>query len=174
MQVCFSFVEVRDSQDSQGIVQNSTESKSVDGVKGDELVYDKEKLKSQEEVSADDSDGSAMCDSEVTSENELVSTSNSVDVTTLVESGSGPSSETQLDSVKKPGFFSWKRRRLSFKPAKTKVEPLIQKTSNDVDVDSDNPNLRPVRTLSVPIYLFYFMYVLFFNLQLLLLTFLAV
>ncbi|XP_058201753.1 uncharacterized protein LOC131316417 isoform X2 [Rhododendron vialii] len=132
LSVCFSFVEVRDSQDSPGIVQNSTESKNMEGPKGDELAAcDKERLKSPEEASADDdSDESAMFDSDVTSENELVSTSNGVDVTTSV-------------SVKKAGFFSWKRRRLSFRPGKTKGEPLIKRTRDDDDLDSVNPYSRP-------------------------------
>ncbi|KAI8569088.1 hypothetical protein RHMOL_Rhmol02G0251500 [Rhododendron molle] len=100
LSVCFSFVEVRDSQDSPGIVQNSSESKNMVGAKGDELAEcDKERLKSPEEASADnDSDESAMFDSDVTSENELVSTSNGVDVTTVIESASGRlSSETQSE-----------------------------------------------------------------------------
>ncbi|GFZ08353.1 hypothetical protein Acr_20g0001610 [Actinidia rufa] len=139
--VCLNLVEVRDSHDSPGIVHNSTESKNVDVARGN-YNEGKERQKIEEEVSWDDSDESALFDSEGT-------------ITHPVDAyGSGPSSETQLDSVKKAGLFSWKRRRLSFKLEKTKLPPSTKKTIDDDDVvdphqsgspvsDSVTPSLKP-------------------------------
>ncbi|PSS01120.1 EEIG1/EHBP1 N-terminal domain protein [Actinidia chinensis var. chinensis] len=141
LSVCLNLVEVRDSHDSPGIVHNSTESKNVDVARGN-YNEGKERQKIEEEVSWDDSDESALFGSEGT-------------MTHPVDAyGSGPSSETQLDSVKKAGFFSWKRRRLSFKPEKTKLPPSTKKTIDDDDdvdphqsgspvSDSVTPSLRP-------------------------------
>ncbi|XP_052210397.1 uncharacterized protein LOC127813474 [Diospyros lotus] len=115
LSVCFSFMEVRNSEDS-GTVQNSTVSENA-GVSSDE---------------------SAVTDSEGTPENELVVKTRRVELSSSSESESGLSSETQADSVKKAGLFSWKRRRLSLKPGKTKPEPSIKKTIDDDDDDHDS------------------------------------
>ncbi|KAL6952634.1 hypothetical protein U1Q18_018645 [Sarracenia purpurea var. burkii] len=137
LSMCFSFVEIRDSQDLAEIGRNSTESKYVEGTgdgdgSGDDNDRDgkeKEKQTSMEKVSGDDSDESAVFHSEGTPESELVA---------MAGSSSSSDSETRLDSEKKGGFFSWKRRRRSsYKPGKTKVEPLIKKTREDDDSKID-------------------------------------
>ncbi|CAL5358951.1 unnamed protein product [Camellia sinensis] len=108
LSVCLSFVEVRNSQDSLATVSTS-----------------------QAEISSDDSDESAVFESNSTSENELISVTRRVEVSSTTESELGMRSNSQLDTVKKAGLFSWKRKRLSFTPGKTKGEPLIKKTGRD-------------------------------------------
>ncbi|KAE9452185.1 hypothetical protein C3L33_15894, partial [Rhododendron williamsianum] len=127
LSVCFSFVEVRDSQDSPGIVQNSSESKNMEGAKGDELAAcDKERLKSPEEASAnDDSDESAMFDSDVTSESELVSASNGVDVTqsdsevNSIEQ-SCKTGENSKEKTSTSGY--WEEKELTSRDGETKLK----------------------------------------------------
>ncbi|KAJ8538406.1 hypothetical protein K7X08_014946 [Anisodus acutangulus] len=51
------------------------------------------------------------------------------------ESDESPSLKTQPDSVKKVGWFSWKRRRLSLRHTRSKEESLIKRTRS-FDVDS--------------------------------------
>uniref|UniRef100_A0A5B6YST7 Uncharacterized protein n=1 Tax=Davidia involucrata TaxID=16924 RepID=A0A5B6YST7_DAVIN len=125
LQVSTSFVEIRSFQDSLGTVQNSTE--SIDNNE------EKEIQKIRDEVGLRDSDESAVFDSEGMSEKELVNRSRNVELSSLTESGSSSGSETQSDPARKVGFFSWKRRRLSSKPAKTKPEPLIKNTGDEND-----------------------------------------
>lgn len=154
-----SFAEVRNSQDSAGLVQNSTESEKGDaffrmmmGLTG----YKKKKKgkKSQRDQASsgesDDSDGLAGNESTVTNER------TDTEVNSRTESESCPL-EPQPD--RKEGFFSWKRRRLSFiTHGKKKEEPLSKKTNdnkvsddetNHVDrqrnVDSNAPELVPLR-----------------------------
>lgn len=111
------FIEIRDSQDSpelghNSIVANPSESHSQ---RLEIKTKENKKQLNQEEMSLGDSDESTTFDSE----------------TGLASS---PSSETRsVDRVKKVGLFSWKRRRLSFKPAKEKSEPLIKNTKEESD-----------------------------------------
>ncbi|KAG5562831.1 hypothetical protein RHGRI_005528 [Rhododendron griersonianum] len=121
LSVCFSFVEVRDSQDSPGIVQNSSESKNMEGAKGDELAAcDKERLKSPEEASAnDDSDESAMFDSDVTSESELVSASNGVDEVNSIEQ-SCKTGENSKEKTSTSGY--WEEKELTSRDGETKLK----------------------------------------------------
>ncbi|KAL7187389.1 hypothetical protein ACSBR1_037459 [Camellia fascicularis] len=141
LSVCFSFVEVRNSQDSLATVSTS-----------------------QAEVSSDDSDESAVFESDSTSENELIAVTRRVEVSLTTESESGMHSDSQSDTVKKAGLFSWKRKRLSFRPGKTKGEPLVKKTGRDdggdenaIDVDrqhsvssSFDSNYRPKLNVNEP------------------------
>ncbi|CAK9144291.1 unnamed protein product [Ilex paraguariensis] len=128
--VLISFMEIRDCQDSVGPVQNSTGGRrEVKGLTHNGSVYnrkEKKKQLSQEELSLGDSDESVNLQLEGCSETSLVT-----------ELGSS-SDSIQLDPVKKVGFFSWKRRRLSFiRPARTKVEPLTRKSSDENTIDLD-------------------------------------
>ncbi|XP_059274736.1 uncharacterized protein LOC132029510 [Lycium ferocissimum] len=51
--------------------------------------------------------------------------------------------ETQADSVKKVGWFSWKRRRLSLRPTRSKEEPFIKRTrSFNVDAPLNQQNVE--------------------------------
>ncbi|KAM7490088.1 hypothetical protein LguiA_033009 [Lonicera macranthoides] len=54
-----------------------------------------------------------------------------------------------MGRVKKVGLFSWKRRRLSFKPEKEKSEPLIKKTSEESDENKDDLDPRLTGSPSV-------------------------
>ncbi|KAJ0031773.1 hypothetical protein Pint_12397 [Pistacia integerrima] len=159
--VCVSFTEVRNSQDSPGLVQNSTESDKGDaffkvmmGLTG----YKKKKKgkKSQRDQASscesDDLDGLAGNESTVTKDKA------NKELNSRTVSESRPSSDTQLEPQpdRKEGFFSWKRRRLNFITHKKKEEPLSKKTNdnkisddetNHVDrqrnVDSNTPELIP-------------------------------
>ncbi|KAA8525470.1 hypothetical protein F0562_007325 [Nyssa sinensis] len=131
LSVSMSFVEIRNFQDSIGIVQNSTES--------NESVENEEKQKRREDgVGLGESDESGVFDSEGMSENELVDGSRNVELSSLGESGPSPGSETRSDPARKVGFLTWKRRRLSSKQAKMKPEPLIKTTGDKNDETKNN------------------------------------
>lgn len=125
MQVSLSFVEVRDSRDSQRIGPYSAESVKQD------LLFTKVKdltssfqKKQKPRLSSSDSEGSAVFDSDGSRESNTASYSSNATLTSEAELESFPSSEIQLNRVRKGGLFSWKRRRLSFGPGKRKGEPL--------------------------------------------------
>ena len=102
MQVYLSFVEVKNLQDS--LVTGST---------------------SQAEVSSDNSDESVVFESDSTSGNVLIAVTHRVEVSSKTESESGMRSDSQSDTVKKAALFSWKRKRLSFRPGKTEGELMV-------------------------------------------------
>lgn len=118
-------MEIRSFQDSPEIV-NATESNKEDGflrwvtgyipsinTKKHKLNSKKKKTK-EDKVSSSDSDESATFGSELRSP---------------------PISETQLDPVRKVGF--WKRRRLSFRTARTQAEPGVNDAGAGVIEDGD-------------------------------------
>ncbi|KAF5784517.1 putative NT-type C2 domain-containing protein [Helianthus annuus] len=113
--VLLSFVEIRDSGEFD------SESTQLEGTR---VVRAKKKQLSLEDVSLSDSDDSVMFDSDATSE--LLSTT-------------PPSSSVVVNPDKKTGIFDWKRRRLNFRPSKTKVEDSRPVTlfSNDSVVSGD-------------------------------------
>ncbi|KAJ0503658.1 putative NT-type C2 domain-containing protein [Helianthus annuus] len=116
--VLLSFVEIRDSGEFD------SESTQLEGTR---VVRAKKKQLSLEDVSLSDSDDSVMFDSDATSE--LLSTT-------------PPSSSVVVNpdiTDKKTGIFDWKRRRLNFRPSKTKVEDSRPVTlfSNDSVASGD-------------------------------------
>ncbi|KAM7492972.1 hypothetical protein LguiB_027581 [Lonicera macranthoides] len=132
--VSLGFVEIRDdSQDSPELGHNSIGANPLESHSQRLEIKTKEKKKqlSQEEVSLGESDESTTFGSET-------------------GSTSSPSSETRsMGRVKKVGLFSWKRRRLSFKPEKEKSEPLIKKTSEESDENKDDLDPRLTGSPSV-------------------------
>ncbi|XP_041019930.1 uncharacterized protein LOC121261569 isoform X1 [Juglans microcarpa x Juglans regia] len=142
-----SFVEVRDSPDSQRIGPNSAESVKEDLLfaKVKDLTSSFQK-KQKPRVSSSDSEESAVFDSE--GSRESITTSYSSNATLIPELESFPNSETQLSRGRKRGFFSWKRRRLSFGPGQRKGEPLtpsaprkadaVLRTSEILDFEDDS------------------------------------
>lgn len=112
--VSLNFIEIRDSKDSEGINQNSVQSTgdmNVGELKLENLVEPPESSSSTLEIENAD---------ETSSDTET--------------GGLSTSSETQLESVKKVGFFSWKRRRLSFRPSS------LDKKTSGCNTDSNNNN----------------------------------
>ncbi|KAJ9702586.1 hypothetical protein PVL29_004363 [Vitis rotundifolia] len=128
LSVSVSFMELRNAQDSTQLGQNPTKSDHGDRfsrrLKGLNPNANNEKM--NQEVSTDDSDESALFDSDDPSTESSSST----------ESGSSPSSDTQSDPVRMTGL--WKRRRLSFTPARTKVDPLTKNTRVVKDANETN------------------------------------
>lgn len=114
-----SFVEARDSRDSSRIGLNSAESDTENAlltkVKDLTSLNKKKKKKHKPEVNSSNSDKFAVFDWEGSSES--ITTSD-------VNCNVALTSETQLDPVRKTGFFSWKRSRLSLRASKGRVEPL--------------------------------------------------
>ncbi|KAK2985725.1 hypothetical protein RJ640_000405 [Escallonia rubra] len=127
--VFLSFAEIRDSQDSTGLVQNPIE---VNGSANNGLLENEEERKNEQNhdeasVGQTDSDGN----SETNSGN---------------ESRLSSSFGNRLDLVKKAPFFSWKRRRLSFKSEKIKTSE--DENRNDIaSTSAQNENVtKPTRT----------------------------
>ncbi|XP_059642909.1 uncharacterized protein LOC132284800 [Cornus florida] len=152
LSVYVSFVEIRNFLDSAGTVQNSTESKYVEGFSRKGLMDDKGRggrKKSQDEVGSGDSDESIVLDSGGTSESEFAAVTRDSELSSEAELDSFPSSEAESEPVRKAGFFSWKRRRVTHKPAKTKVEPLIKKTGDEDDERNQYVDRRPRGSSSV-------------------------
>ncbi|XP_004291454.1 PREDICTED: uncharacterized protein LOC101310190 [Fragaria vesca subsp. vesca] len=133
--VCLSFAEVRNAQDSAGIVDDSAESDKDRMVRGVSYFRsfrktNKEKKSSGERFTSSDTDESCLTDSDGASGNE----------TSQTELGSSPSSETsQVDSGQK-SWFSKKRKWFSPRPPRRKVEPLIERTTevNGDPIANDN------------------------------------
>lgn len=95
---------MRGYQDSVGCVRDSNESRQLQCLLKSSSVCDRKGHKLRQE------DESSTFEAEVPKAIEL-------------------SLETQSDSVKKVGWFSWKRRRLSLRPIRpSKDEPLIKRT----------------------------------------------
>ena len=116
LQVCLRFAEVRNAQDSAGMVDDSAESDKDRMVRG---VSYKERKSSGKRVTSSDTDESCLTDSDGASGNE----------TSQTELGSSLSSETsQVDSGQK-SWFSKKRKWFSPRPPRRKVEPLIERTT---------------------------------------------
>ncbi|XAR70974.1 hypothetical protein NMG60_11028033 [Bertholletia excelsa] len=136
LSMCLSFVEVRNSLDSPVPIQNLTESKNV-GTATDGSAERRQVSKSQGELRLNHSDDSVALDSSRRPETDLSAMRRIASTSSVTEAGSAPSPEPVADSGKKAGLFSWKRRRLSLKPGKTKVEPLIKKTADVGDDDGD-------------------------------------
>lgn len=120
MQVDVSFEEVRNSQELPGTVRNPTES-DRDGLHKRADYFRSFRKKSHVEPPS-------RCDSDEPTSGDL-----------RCPTTTASTSTSQSDPVKKNGLLSWKRRRLSSKPVKKKVDaPLIPNTSrvnDDVDVD---------------------------------------
>ncbi|XP_009621786.1 uncharacterized protein [Nicotiana tomentosiformis] len=110
LHVKVKFAEIRDVQDSAGSARESNQLQSLAKSKS---LCDRKAQKANQLSQEDDSDES--------------STFEAVEPK-AIESGSLPSLETQPDSVNKVGWFSWKRRRLSLRPTRSKAEPLIKKS----------------------------------------------
>ncbi|KAM5564483.1 hypothetical protein ABKV19_018857 [Rosa sericea] len=126
--VCLSFAEVRNTNDSAGIVEDSAESDKDRMVLGIGYFRSFRKTKNERKSSGDrvtssDTDDSCLTDSDGSSGNE----------TSQTELGSSLSSETQLDSGQK-SWFSKKRKWFSPRPPRRKVEPLIERT---IEVNGD-------------------------------------
>ncbi|KAG6706506.1 uncharacterized protein LOC122314827 isoform X1 [Carya illinoinensis] len=132
--VSLSFVEVRDSHDSQRIGPNSAESVKEDLLfaKVKDLTSSFQK-KQKPRVSSSDTEEPAVFDSEGSREFITTSYSSNAALTSELESESFPNSETQLSRGRKRGFFSWKRRRLSFGPGQRKGEPLTPNAPQKAD-----------------------------------------
>ncbi|XP_009774224.1 uncharacterized protein [Nicotiana sylvestris] len=109
LHVKIKFAEIRDVQDSAGCARDSNESSQLQSLAKSKSLCDR-KAQKENQLSEEES-----------------STFEAVEPKTI-ESGSMPSLETQADSVNKVGWFSWKRRRLSLKPTRSKAEPLIKKS----------------------------------------------
>ncbi|MCD7456333.1 hypothetical protein HAX54_031314 [Datura stramonium] len=123
LHVKVTFGEIRDYKDSGGFARDSNESRQLQCLsKSNSILCDRKGHKlSQEEETWDEEEPKA------------------------IESGSSspPSLETQADSVKKVGWFSWKRRRLSLRPTRSKEESLFKRTrSFDVDSLLNQQNLE--------------------------------
>lgn len=121
-----SFVEVIDSHESPRVVPSSVESdkEHVLLTKVKSLVSFENEKNQNNEGGSNISDKSAVFDSKGSSESITISDKSNVDLTSMVELDSFQSLETQSDSDRKRVFsiFSWKRRRLSFRPTKTKAK----------------------------------------------------
>ncbi|KAI3677333.1 hypothetical protein L1987_86958 [Smallanthus sonchifolius] len=121
--VLLSFVEIRDSGE---LVSESNQLEDI------QVVRTKKKQLSLEEVSLEDSDDSVTFDSDGTSEPRTTTS---------------PSSSVVVhpDTDKKAGIFDWKRRRLNFRPAKTKVEdsrPITLHADDSVASGQDTTLMR--------------------------------
>ena len=131
-----SFMELRNAQDAIQLGQNPTNSDHGDRFPR-RLNPNANKGKMNQEVSTEDSDESALYDSDDPSTESSSST----------ESGSSPSSGAESDPDRGTGL--WKRRRLGFTPARTKVEPLIKNTSGGVmEANKINRGSTRVRTIT--------------------------
>ena len=113
-------MEVRDSHESPRITVNFVESDtvnvSVTKLKGGfntRLESEKENNENQKAFSY--LDMPAATDSDGSSESIFTSDNSNVDLTLVADLESFSRSKTLSRSVRKTGFFSWKRRRLSFK-----------------------------------------------------------
>ncbi|GKU87273.1 hypothetical protein SLEP1_g1703 [Rubroshorea leprosula] len=134
LMVSLSFVEVRCSDDSPGIVQNSAESREEDGsfrIVKDLKQNEKKKKETNRVVSrSSESEESGLFDSDGLLGNEST--------TTCENSSEELSSGTELESTqsapeRKTGLFSWKRRRLSFSSSWRKAEPAAKNTGEGGD-----------------------------------------
>lgn len=118
--VLLKFVELRDSsKDSEGNSENPVHSTGYTSEEG--------------ETKTDNLGGPFTIDNDNTTASE----------TGLVnEMGMSMRSEKEIESVKKVGFFSWKRRRLRFSPTSLKGgEPLDKNTGSCIiDDDDDDSN----------------------------------
>ncbi|KAJ0091085.1 hypothetical protein Patl1_12466 [Pistacia atlantica] len=159
--VCVSFTEVRNSQDSPGLVQNSTESDKGDAFF--KVMMGLTGYKKKKKGKKSQRDQASSCESDVLdglagNESTVTKDKANKELNSRTVSEFCPSSETQLEPQpdRKEGFFSWKRRRLNFITHKKKEEPLSKKTNdnkisddetNHVDrqrnVDSNTPELIP-------------------------------
>ena len=117
-----SFVEVRDSHESPRITVNFVESDTVNvsvtklkGGLNTRLESEKENNKNQKAFSDNYLDMPAVTDSDGSSESIYTSDNSNVDLTLVADLESFSRSKTLSRSFRKTGFFSWKRRRLSFK-----------------------------------------------------------
>lgn len=149
--VSMSFVEVIDSHESPRVVPSSVESdkEHVLLTKEKSLVSFENEKNQNNEGGSNISDKSAVFDSKGSSQSITMSDKSNVDLTSMVELDSFQSLETQSDSERKRVFsiFSWKRRRLSFRPTKTKAKsftsgPLRKAdatgSSSELDFQDDN------------------------------------
>lgn len=119
-QVLLNFVEIRDSKETEGISQNSVHSTGETSEEG--------------EVKLDGNLGGPFT---VDNENGTASETGLSN-----EMGLSMSSEKEIESVKKVGFFSWKRRRLRFSPTLLKGgESLDKKTGADFDLQSSSSSM---------------------------------
>lgn len=135
LQVCLSFVEVRNSHDSARIGQDSAELdrdrlvRGVSYLRSFRKTNDGRKGHEDQVMACSDWDESSLSDLG-SPRNELVSNGVNVDLNSKAELGSSPNPETRFDSGQKSWFLR-KRKWLSGKSPKRKVEPLIEKTRSD-------------------------------------------
>ncbi|KAM3711418.1 hypothetical protein ACJW31_01G106400 [Castanea mollissima] len=141
--VSMSFVEVRDSHESPRITLNFVESDtvnvSVTKLKGDfntRLESEKENNKNKEAFSY--LDMPAVIDSDGSSESIYTSDNSNVDLTLVADLESFSRSKTLPHSLRKTGFFSWKRRRLSFKSFGSTRKADATGTTSEIDLQDDN------------------------------------
>lgn len=118
--VLLNFVEIRDSKDTEGISQNSVHSTGEASEEG--------------EVKLDGNLGGPF-----TIDNEN-GTATASETGLSNEMGLSMSSEKEIESVKKVGFFSWKRRRLRFSPTLLKGGGPLDKNTGGCIIDDNNNN----------------------------------
>ncbi|CAN4122026.1 unnamed protein product [Withania somnifera] len=109
LHVRVTFGEMRCYQDSVGgYVRDSNESRQLQCIAKTSSICERKGQKLRQE---DDSD---------TFEAEVLKR--------IIKPALPSSLESQPDSAKKVGWFSWKRRRMSLRPTRSKEEPLIKRT----------------------------------------------
>ncbi|XP_030951386.1 uncharacterized protein LOC115974944 isoform X1 [Quercus lobata] len=143
--VSMSFVEVRDSHESPRITVNFVESDTVNvsvtklksGL-NTRLESEKENNKNQKAFSGNYLDMPAVTDSDGSSESIYTSDNSNVDLTLVADLESFSRSKTLSRSFRKTGFFSWKRRRLSFKSFGSLRKADAAGSSSEIDLQDDN------------------------------------
>lgn len=135
--VSMSFVEVRDSHESPRITVNFVESvtKLKDGF-NTRLESEKENNKNEKAFSY--LDMPVVNDLDGSSESIYTSDNSNVDLTLVADLESFSRSKTLSRSFRKTGFFSWKRRRLSFKSFGSLRKADAAGSTSEIDLQDDN------------------------------------
>ncbi|XP_023922843.2 uncharacterized protein LOC112034262 [Quercus suber] len=135
--VSMSFVEVRDSHESPRITVNFVESvtKLKDGF-NTRLESEKENNKNEKAFSY--LDMPVVTDLDGSSESIYTSDNSNVDLTLVADLESFSRSKTLSRSFRKTGFFSWKRRRLSFKSFGSLRKADAAGSTSEIDLQDDN------------------------------------